>query len=231
VCTSSNNKNKRTRASILVESNNRCIIVDTSTDLRCQCLANKVKRIDAVLYTHTHADHLYGVDDLRIYNFLQHSKIPIYGSEETIEKMNNAFAYLFTDAVSGGGKPYLIPNILNGPMDLFGIHIVPVEIMHGSLPIVGFKFEKLAYLTDASEIPADSMELLQGLDCLIIGALRHDPHPTHFTIEQAVDLIREIKPKQAYLTHLGHSVEHAELTNSLPDGIAPAYDGLEITLP
>jgi len=230
VCTSQNPKNKRLRASILVQQGENNILVDTSTDLRAQCLAYGVKRIDAVLYTHTHADHLYGVDELRIFNFIQHSKIPIYGSEETIESIKRTFPYLFTDVFYGGGKPYLIPNVINGNLELFGIRITPVEIMHGDLPIFGYRFHDFAYITDVSEIPDDSKELLKELKILIIGALRHEPHPTHFTIEQAIRAIEELKPGKAFLTHLGHSVDHEELIKSLPANIEPAYDGMEITL-
>lgn len=230
VCTSNNPKNKRLRASIIVQQGEQNILVDTSVDLRAQCLANNIKRVDAVLYTHTHADHLYGVDELRIFNFIQRSKIPIYGSEETIESIKRTFPYLFTDAVYGGGKPYLIPNIINGNLELSGIKITPVEIMHGDLPIFGYRFFNFAYLTDVSEIPEESMNLLSGLDVLIIGALRYEPHPTHFTIEQAVKVIEKLKPEKAYLTHLGHSVDHEELQKSLPKNISPAYDGLEIIL-
>lgn len=230
VCTSENSRNKRTRASIIVQKNNHNILVDTSTDLRAQCLANKITRIDAVFYTHTHADHLYGVDELRIFNFIQHGKIPIYGSEETIEGIKRTFPYLFTDAFYGGGKPYLVPNIINGDLELFDIKITPVEIMHGDLPIFGYRFSNFAYVTDVSEIPEESMELLKGLDVLILGALRYEPHPTHFTIEQALKVIEELKPKRSFLTHLGHSVEHEELEKALPDNVRPAFDGMEITI-
>lgn len=230
VCMSENPKNKRLRASIIIQQNEQNILVDTSTDLRAQCLAHNIKRVDTVLYTHTHADHLYGVDELRIFNFIQHGKIPIYGSEEVIESIKKTFPYLFTDVFYGGGKPYLIPKIINGTLELLGIKIIPVEIMHGDLPIFGYRFSNFAYLTDVSEIPDDSMNLLTGLDFLIIGALRHEPHPTHFTIEQAVEVIEKLKPKNAYLTHLGHSVDHDELEKSLPENIAPAYDGLKITI-
>ncbi len=230
VCTSKNPKNKRLRASIIVENNEENILVDTSIDLRAQCLAYKIKRIDAVLYTHTHADHLYGVDELRIFNFIQHRKIPIYGSEETIESIKRTFPYLFTDVFYGGGKPYLIPNIIDGNLELSGIKITPVEIMHGDLPIFGYRFSNFAYVTDVSEIPDESMNLLRDLEVLMIGALRYEPHPTHFTIEEALKVIEELKPRNAYLTHLGHSVDHDELEKSLPKNVAPAYDGLEIII-
>ncbi len=230
VCTSENPKNKRLRASIIVENNGQSILVDTSTDLRTQCLAYKIKRIDAVLYTHTHADHLYGVDELRIFNFIQRGKIPIYGSKETIESIKRTFPYLFMDIFYGGGKPYLIPNIIDGDFELYGIKITPVEIMHGDLPIFGYRFSNFAYVTDVSEIPDDSINLLKDLKVLLIGALRYEPHPTHFTIEEALNVIEKLKPQNAYLTHLGHSVDHEELEKRLPKNVAPAYDGLEIII-
>lgn len=230
VCTSNNKKNKRLRASIIIYNGDNSILIDTTTDLRAQCLANNIRKIDAVLYTHTHADHLYGVDELRIFNFIQRGKIPIYGSEETIESIKRTFPYLFTDVFYGGGKPYLIPNVINGSLELFGLKILPVEVMHGDLPIFGYRFGNFAYVTDVSEIPEDSMELLKNLKCLIIGALRYEPHPTHFTIDEAVGVITKLKPERAYLTHLGHSVDHEELEKKLPAGISPAYDGLEIIL-
>jgi phosphoribosyl 1,2-cyclic phosphate phosphodiesterase len=230
VCTSQNPKNRRLRASIIIQQNEYNILVDTSVDLRAQCLTNKIRRIDAVLYTHTHADHLYGVDELRIFNFIQHGKIPIYGSEETIESIKRTFPYLFTDVFYGGGKPYLIPNVINGNLELAGLKITPVEIMHGDLPIFGYRVMNFAYITDVSEIPDDSMNSLKDLDVLIIGALRYEPHPTHFTIEQAIKVIKELKPRKAYLTHLGHSIDHEELEKNLPENIAPAFDGLELII-
>lgn len=237
VCRSSNPKNRRTRTSILVGHGEKNILVDTATDLYSQCLANHVLRINAVLYTHTHADHIHGIDELRTFNYLQREIIPVFGSEETMEFIRRVFAYIFNVTPIGGGKPLLETNPVEEEFELFGLKILPLEIMHGSLPIFGYRFiepgEKLkrfAYLTDCSELPEESKKELQGLDFLILDALRREYHPTHFTVEDATRIIAELHPGRAALTHFDHSIDYDELKGSLPAGIEPAYDGMTIEI-
>jgi phosphoribosyl 1,2-cyclic phosphate phosphodiesterase len=235
VCRSSNPKNRRTRTSVLVGHGENNILVDTATDLYSQCLANHVLRINAVLYTHTHADHIHGIDELRTFNYLQREIIPIFGSEETMEFIRRVFAYIFNVTPIGGGKPLLETNPVEEEFELFGLKILPLEIMHGSLPIFGYRFiepgekpKRFAYLTDCSELPEESKKELGNLDFLILDALRREYHPTHFTVEDATRIIAELRPGRAALTHFDHSIDYDELKGSLPAGIEPAYDGMVV---
>jgi len=237
VCRSTQPRNRRTRASILISLAEKNILVDTATDLYFQSLANKVRRVNAVLYTHTHADHIHGVDELRNFNFLQREIIPVFGSEETMQFIRRVFAYIFNVTPIGGGKPLLETNPVEEEFELFGLKILPLEIMHGSLPIFGYRFiepgekpKRFAYLTDCSELPEESKKELPGLDLLILDALRREYHPTHFTVEDATRVIAELRPRRAVLTHFDHSIDYDELKGSLPAGIEPAFDGMVVEI-
>jgi phosphoribosyl 1,2-cyclic phosphate phosphodiesterase len=229
VCGSTDPRDKRTRASLLVECGGRRMLVDTSTDLRRQALREAIPQVDAVLLTHTHADHINGIDDLRGFHFIHRRIIPCYGSPETMKKVTASFAYIFDGLSSEGYSPLLEPFAVDAAFGLFGCSVLPVPINHGTLNATGYRFENAAYLTDCSEIPEPSMALLQGLDLLIIDALRYSPHPNHFNIEGALQVVHALRPRRTLLTHLTHEVHHRD-SASLPPGVEFAYDGMVIEL-
>lgn len=230
ICTSNNPKDKRTRTSALITINNKNILIDTSTDLRQQALANNIHRIDAVIYTHPHADHIHGIDELRSFNMVQREKIPCYGNDFTIKRIKEMFNYIFTTDEKESWTPELEIFKISSTFDLFGVKIQPIEVLHGKLNIFGYRIENFAYVTDCSSMPDESKKQLKGLEVLALGALRHKPHPTHFSIQQAMELVQELKPKRTILTHLSHNIGFDETNKSLPDGIELAYDGMEIAL-
>jgi phosphoribosyl 1,2-cyclic phosphate phosphodiesterase len=237
VCRSTDPRDTRSRPSILVEvvggqtspSHDvvRSILVDTSTDLRAQALTRGVRRVDAILYTHIHADHIMGLDEVRRFNVMQRGPIPCYGDPETMADVRRTFAYIFASgSPSGGGVPQVTPFTIGGPFSLGTLEVVPVPLLHGRRTILGFRFANFAYLTDCSAIPDASWPLLQSLDVLILDALRHRPHPTHFTVAQALDVVTRLGPRATYLTHACHDLPHAATCASLPTGVELAYDGL-----
>ena len=230
VCTSDNPKNKRTRCSLFIEVNGHNILIDSSTDLRFQALKHNITRLDAVLYTHSHADHTHGIDELRTFNFVNKMTIPCYGNELTINNLKKNFAYIFDGVYSAGGKPKLELNIVNNDFDFDGTTIIPIEINHDTWIILGYRIGNLAYLTDCSGIPDDSMKKLQDLDVLILSALRYREHPAHFNVQEAVDMAKKINSKLTVFTHMGHEINYETLLNDLPDNIVPAYDGMEFEL-
>ncbi len=228
VCTSDNPKNHRTRSSIIISDGKYNILIDAATELRIQCLKNNVKDLDAVLLTHSHADHILGFDDLRHFNRKQKANIPVYGSEETVNNVYKMFSYAFSEVSSYGSKPKVTLTPINGKLNLSGREITPVDVMHGHEMVTAYRFEKFAYVTDVSQIPQDSVEKLMGLDLLIIAALRNIPHKKHFSIEQAISMVSRLKPKQTFFTHIAHDIEHEETNSILPTGIKLAYDGLSV---
>jgi phosphoribosyl 1,2-cyclic phosphate phosphodiesterase len=229
VCTSPDPRNKRTRSSLLVAYGDKNILIDTATELRLQALAASVTHVDAVLYTHFHADHVFGFDDLRRFNQLQGAAIPIYGNAGTIAELKECFAYAFRGCPPKGcAKPRVLPQVITAPFQLFGLTIQPIEVFHGGLPILGYRLADVAYITDCSSIPSSQKELLRDLDVLILGALRYEPHPTHFNLAQALQLIEEIKPRRAWLTHMTHAFDHGQVEKELPAKVRLAYDGLTI---
>src|SRR6185503_19183684 len=185
VCRSQDPRDRRLRPSVLLEWDGASVLIDTSTDLRQQALALPLRRVDAVLYTHHHADHILGLDELRLYNWRQKAAVPVYGTPETLAALRRTFWYVFEDVQVGGGKPAVEPHAVDGPFTLWGRRIVPVPVLHGTLPILGFRVEGFAYLTDVSAIPESSYALLTGLDVLVLNALRPRPHPTHLHLEAA----------------------------------------------
>ncbi|BCG45569.1 Metal-dependent hydrolase, beta-lactamase superfamily I [Citrifermentans bremense] len=229
VCGSTDPRDKRTRASILVESCGQRILVDTSTDLRTQALREGIPHVDAVLLTHTHADHIHGIDDLRGFYFIHRRIIPCYGSPETIQSISDKFAYIFEGLTSEGYSPLLEPFPIEDPFELFGCRVVPVPIKHGSFNATGYRFDDAAYLTDCSEIPEQSLALLEGLELLIIDALRFSPHPNHFNIERALQVAQKLRPRRTLFTHLTHEVRHSDGCQ-LPAGVEFAYDGMTVEL-
>jgi phosphoribosyl 1,2-cyclic phosphate phosphodiesterase len=229
VCTSSDPRDKRLRPSIWIQYGGRSIIVDTGPDFRYQALRSGIPRVDAILFTHAHADHIMGLDDVRPYNFRQQGPIPIYGSDETLDSIQRCFAYIFAVEPKQSWVPKLEPRLLNGSsFDLFGIDCMPIPVKHGESDVLGFRFGSLAYLTDHSSIPETSMDLLRGLDVLFLDALRHKPHPTHSTVDRSLETVRVLGPGRAFFTHIGHDLRHERTEQLLPPHVRLAYDGLEI---
>lgn len=241
VCRSSDPKDQRTRPSILIElaaappsafaGAVRSILVDTSTDLRAQALANDVRRVDAILFTHSHADHVFGLDDVRRYNQMQQGPIACYADRDTAASLTRMFAYAFEPPQQkGGGIPQLALFPLAGPMTLGGVEIVPVPLWHGQLPVLGFRVGPFAYLTDCNRIPDDSWPLLAGVRTVILDALRHRPHSTHFSVGESIAIASKLGVARTYFTHICHELPHAQTNASLPAGVELAYDGLTLEI-
>jgi len=227
VCTSDDPRDKRTRPSALFSFDGRNVLIDTGPELRLQCVACDVRRVDAILYTHFHADHIIGLDDVRRFNWLQGGPLTLYGDRATLDRLRRMFAYAFVDDPDyPSAKPYLETALLDGPFELFGRRIVPIPLLHGSLPVLGFRVGGIAYCTDCNVVPDESRELLRDLDVLVLDAVRHRPHATHFNLEQAIGEARRIGAKRTYFTHIAHGLKHAETNAELPEGMELAYDGL-----
>lgn len=229
VCRSPVPENRRTRCSALLCWNGRNVLIDTATDFRQQALREGVERVDAVLFSHTHADHVHGIDDLRTFT-LKGETIPVYGSAEAMATIQRVFAYIFTDELEPGFRPRLSLNVVDVPFTLFGRPVVPVPLRHGRAVSLGYRVGNLAYLTDCSDVPESSWPLLGGVELLVIDALRFTPHTTHFNVAEAIAVARRIGARRTLLTHLSHEVDHHRHATGLPEGVEFAYDGQEITL-
>lgn len=228
VCQSDDPRDNRLRPSVLLEFSGKSVLIDTTPDLRLQALRARMRKLDAILYTHAHADHIMGLDDVRPFNFHRKEPIPVYGSEETIAALERVFPYAFDPSPKESSSPKLRMFPLNGTVDLFGLEFLPVRLQHGSGTVYGFRFGAAAYLTDHSEIPAESLARLHGLDVLFLDALRLKPHPTHTTVDRALRYVEELAPRRAFFTHMCHDISHARLEARLPAHVRLAYDGLEI---
>lgn len=229
-CHSQDPRDRRSRTSAIVRFDGWTVLIDTATELRSQALAVGLSRVDAVLMTHAHADHTGGFDDLRRFNELQQEHLPVFADPGTASILRERFAYTFVDAFPFyGGKPDLILHEVTEPFELFGQRIVPVPVFHGRLPILGYRIADIAYITDAKDIPAPSLELLENLDILVLNGLRERSHPTHLSIPEAVEIVRLVKPRHAYLVHLSHELSHVEAEALVPEGIDIAWDGLIVT--
>jgi phosphoribosyl 1,2-cyclic phosphate phosphodiesterase len=233
VCTSTDARDNRLRPSIFVEVPGRAsILVDMTPDFRQQALRYGVRKIDAVLFTHSHADHILGFDEIRRFNTLQGGAIPAYGNREAWDVLKRSFYYAFDGLPRlGGGVPQVIDREADGPFTVNGVRVVPVPVWHGTMPVLGFRFGSFAYVTDCSRIPDDSWPLLEGVETLVMGALRDEPHPTHFTVAEAVEAVARVAPRQAYLTHMTHDLGHEATNARLPRGVELAYDGLVLDVP
>lgn len=226
VCTSNDPHDQRSRSSILVQSHGRSFLIDTTPELRLQCVANGVDRVDAILFTHHHADHIVGLDDLRRFNQMHKISLTCYCNESTDRVLRRMFAYAFdTQGDYPSAKPTLETCLIDGPFELWDTRIIPIPLLHGQTEVLGFRFGNFAYCTDCNYIPDESMALLQGLDVLILDGLRRRPHPTHFNLEQAVAKARQIGARQTCFTHIAHELPHAATNAELPDNMALAYDG------
>jgi phosphoribosyl 1,2-cyclic phosphate phosphodiesterase len=229
VCTSTDPRDKRLRPSILISYGGRHVLVDTTPDLRAQALRSGFERLDAILFTHEHADHIMGLDDVRPFNFHQGGRIPIYASERTMGAIHHAFRYIFDGEAKKTAVPQLDSHTLNGAaFDLFGLEVTPIPIMHGKAQIYGFRFGDAAYLTDHNEIPEGSLAQLGGLDVLFLDALRYKPHPTHSTVDRSIATAERVAARRVFFTHICHDLGHARTEERLPPHIRLAYDGLEI---
>jgi phosphoribosyl 1,2-cyclic phosphate phosphodiesterase len=232
VCRSTNPKNHRYRCSVLVGTARGNILIDTTPELRLQLLRENVKLVHSVVYTHYHVDHLFGLDDLRIFPAILHGPLPIYCTDEVEHVIRQAFAYAFepgNDHLPPGMLPRLeLLRIDETPFEVLGERFTPIPLLHGKFNVLGFRIGDVAYCTDVSAIPDRSWPLLEGLDVFVIDALRPGkPHPSHFSLEQALQAVERVRPKQAYLTHMAHTMEYDELMGKLPAGVEPAYDGLK----
>jgi len=230
VCRSSDPRDTRFRPSLYLElDDDTRILVDATPDLRSQALAHDIRRVDALIVTHAHADHIMGLDEIRRFNHMTHRSMPLYADARTLDSIRRTFEYAFdAGAPAGGGVPQLDLRTVDGPFQVGGAEIVPVPIRHGRWQILGFRFGRFAYLTDCNDVPASSRPLLEGLDVLVLDALRRRPHPTHFTLAEAITTAGEIGARQTYFTHIAHDLGHAVTSAELPPGMALAYDGLSI---
>jgi phosphoribosyl 1,2-cyclic phosphate phosphodiesterase len=227
VCTSTDPRDRRSRASALFTFDNRQILVDTAPELRLQCIACGIRQVDAILFTHPHADHVTGLDDVRRFNWLQGGPIPVYADRATLSRLRQMFGYAFDrQADYPSAKPELSPVEISGPFELFGRPVIPIPCRHGSLQVLGFRIGAIAYLPDCNGIPEQSRALLEGLDVLVLDGLRRRPHPTHFNLEQAVAEARRIGAGRTFFTHIAHELSHASTNKELPAGMELAYDGL-----
>lgn len=229
VCSSDDPRDKRLRPSVYVKYGERGVLIDTTPDFRQQALRARIERVDAILFTHSHADHIMGLDDVRPFNFKQGGVIPIYGAAETIDNICRCFRYIFDARYAESAVPRLVTNVFDSaPIDLFGVHFTPIRLWHGKSIVYGFRFGGAAYLTDHSDIPEESMRQLSGLDVLFLDALRHRPHPTHSTVERSLQSVEKLAPRRAFFTHICHDLPHARTEELLPPHVRLAYDGLEI---
>jgi phosphoribosyl 1,2-cyclic phosphate phosphodiesterase len=233
VCRSTDPRDRRTRAGAIVESDGATILIDTPPELRLQLIAGGFSNVDAVIYTHEHADHINGIDDLRMFSVRQRRPLPVYGPAETLERLRTSFNYIFDDAVrpyEGTSKPSLEMHAMEPgrPVRVAGVEVLPLAFRHGHLRVFGYRLGHLAYITDVKSIPADEYEHLRGLDVLVLNALWWRPHPTHMSIDEAIETARALGARVTYLTHLTHETGHTDLAARLPQGILPAYDGLAV---
>ena len=232
VCTSKDLHDRRTRPSVMIEYAGKVILIDTSPDFYTQAIREKITRVDAVFYTHTHADHILGIDDLRPFSYRHKpEKLPLYARPDAAAFLRKMFSYIFDAEYKYGGLPQLELRPIDGPVEVFGARFEPVRLIHGEAEIYGFRFGNAAYLTDHSDIPEASIAKLQNLDVLFLDALRHKLHPTHSTLANSIETALRIKAQRTFFTHMCHDIPHAATEATLPPGIHLAYDGLEIEVP
>lgn len=231
VCHSTDPRDKRLRPSVLLKLGGARVLIDSSPDFRYQALRYGIERLDAILYTHAHADHILGLDDVRPFNFMQRSEIPIYASADAMATIEQTFRYVFDEKPTQSSRPRLVPHVFpNELIEVAGLRIEPIRACHGKGTVHGFKFGDCVYLTDHSDIPPESMERLRNLDVLFLDSLRHNPHPTHSTVEESLRKVEQLKPARAFFTHISHDLMHSTIESRLPSHVRLAYDGLEIPI-
>jgi phosphoribosyl 1,2-cyclic phosphate phosphodiesterase len=236
VCQSLDYRDKRLRSSILIElphhhPSKQTFVVDTGPDFRQQMLREHVNRVDAVIFTHAHRDHTAGLDDVRAYNFMQKMDMPIYGTDAVLNQLKIEYAYAFSHEYYPG-IPRLSPNLIDGEdFEINGIKVTPLPVSHLHLPVMGFRFNNFSYITDANNIPDETLAKLKGTEVLVLNALQREPHISHFNLRQAIDMVEKIKPRKAFFTHISHKLgSHADVSKELPDNVSLAYDGLRVML-
>ena len=231
VCSSNDDRDKRTRTSVLIESSKTSVVIDSGPDFRQQLLREKVKRLDAVIFTHEHKDHIAGLDEVRAFNYINKMKMPVYATERVQKALQREFAYIFSEEKYPG-----IPEIDIFPIDNESFYVKdilfePVNVLHYKLPVKGFKINKFAYITDANFIPEEEKKKLLNLDVLVLNALRREPHLSHFTFSEAIELVKELNPGKAYFVHMAHQLGlHDEVSKELPSNIELAFDGLQLII-
>jgi phosphoribosyl 1,2-cyclic phosphate phosphodiesterase len=232
VCTSKNEKDKRLRSSILVQTEKTTLVVDTTPDFRTQMLRENVKKLDAVIFTHPHKDHIAGLDDIRAYNFFQKKPLDVYANKLTEEGLRREFHYIFSEKKYSGIPEINLRTITDKPFMVGDIPVIPILDYHLKMPVLGFRFGKFTYITDANRIENEEKEKIKGSEILVVNALRKKEHISHYTLQQAIDLVHELKIHEAYFTHMSHQLGlHDETNNELPENIHLAYDGLKIKIP
>ena len=234
VCHSLDPHDRRTRPSVTIgyrdpHDNSRHVMIDSTPDFREQALRENITQLDAVLYTHTHADHILGIDDLRPLTYRHKpGRLPLYATPQNCEFLRNMFRYIFEADYKFGGLPRVELHPIEGPVELFGARFEPVTVIHGETPILGFRFGSAAYLTDHSKVPAETLEKLRDLDILFLDALRYKPHPTHSTVEQSLKIADAVKPKRTFFTHICHDLPHEATNAALPPDVRLAFDGMKL---
>ena len=228
VCTSSDARDRRTRPSVMLEYGGHAVLIDSTPDFREQALREKIKRLDAVLYTHGHADHILGLDDLRPLTFKRQNKLPLYADDATAKIIERVFSYAFDSGSTYATRPQVTLHRLNGSLQLFGATFQPLLVLHGDEPVTAYRFGTAAYLTDFSTVPEATMESLNGLDLLFLDALRRRPHPSHSSLDESLKVVERLKPSRTFFIHMSHDLPHEETNRSLPPNVRLAHDGLKL---
>jgi phosphoribosyl 1,2-cyclic phosphate phosphodiesterase len=224
-------RNNRTRCSVLLEWSGHKVLVDTATDFRQQALREGIEQVDSVLYTHAHADHVHGIDDLRTFTLMTGNAIPVYASPDVLERIQGLFSYIFSDSDAPGYRPRLQVNEVTRPFELFVQTVTPIPLVHGPGESLGYRIGNLAYIVDCSAIPKSSWALLEGLEVLVIDALRFREHESHFSISEAIEIAGQLQVPRTLLTHLTHDIDYPRHSAGLPEGVEFAYDGQTVMLP